>query len=261
MKRLINPPIQTLLWLVGFTCLLAAAWSIWQLRAMDVDLSSAANVKVDIPDANALSVPPVNRYRQLVDAPLFWEARAVPRKEPPSRLAVAPKPEVVEVELIPPKGRLVGIVDLGSKVYALVRNDEENLSLYKGDKWEGWTVSDINSEKVVLIAGKQKAEIPLIGDFSAPKENQQIALARKRDEQRRKHLEQRQRLANETANLASQNQSVPELQPAAENASNAAGAENANGGEEAAPVLTIKEALEARQRLMASRWGSRKPKE
>ena len=136
MKRWISPPIQLLLWLGGIAFLAASAWNMWQLRQVTVaQHMSRGDVQVAIPDAKALDVPGIDSYLQLVKAPLFWEERAIPEPPPPPAppppppVAVKrPPPQVVEVPLNPPTGRLVGIVDLGEKRYALIRNETEKQS-------------------------------------------------------------------------------------------------------------------------------------
>ncbi len=289
MKRWISPPIQWLFWLGGIACLAAAAWNMWQLRQATVAQHMARNnVQVAIPDAKSLNVPGIGRYRQLVQAPLFWEERAIPRPvipppaPPPPRVVTrAPEPEIEEVLLNPPMGRLVGIVDLGAKRYALVRNDAGNQSLYKGDEWEGWQVAKISAGKIELSAGKQSVEIPLIGDFEAPAPNKQLLAAnqRRQHRQRQQHKRiQRQQLlqqqAQARANAGKQGQNPNAAALAAQALDNQqvqdavrAQLEQALGvGSDSqdteqgqpTPVLSIKEALEARQRLMASRWGNKK---
>lgn len=280
MKRLINPPIQNLLWLGGIACLGVAVWGVWQLRQAEEQQFATAEVSVDIPNASELSIPGVRQYRRLVEAPLFWEARARPKiaPPPPKTVAAVKEPEVVEVELVPPLGRLVGIVDLGAKKYALVRNETENKTLYKGDAWDGWTIQDINSERVVLSAGKQKTEVALIADFEAPAANKQMMASRNRQKQRKRNRQQQLRQAQlkqqaqqaqhydragkqQGANQAQQVGAIQPVNPVANpNQNSAAQQQGQNPQAEPAPVLSIKEALEARQRLMASRWGKDKKK-
>nr|CAA6814630.1 MAG: Unknown protein [uncultured Thiotrichaceae bacterium] len=275
MKRLINPPIQNLLWLSGIACLGLAVWGIWELRQAEEQQFAVTGVSVDIPDARELSIPGVRQYRRLVEAPLFWETRARPKAPPPPPRTVAAveKVEVIEAELIPPVGRLVGIVDLGDKKYALIRNENENKTLYKGDVWEGWTIQDINSERVVLSAGKQKTEVALIADFEAPAANKQMVASRQRQQQRKRNRQQQIRQAQQnkqaqhydrSTNQQGSNQArtqntgrtAPAINPALARQQN----EAAPPADQPAPVLSIKAALEARQRLMASRWGDGKKK-
>jgi hypothetical protein len=228
---------------------------------------------VKIPDAADLSIPGVSQYRRLVEAPLFWEERARPKIAPPpvKQLAVVKEPEVVEAELMPPVARLVGIIDLGEKKYALVRNQDDSKALYKGDSWEGWTVEDINDERVLLAAGKQRTEVALIGDFSAPAANKQMLASRQRNEQlqqsRQQQLRQAQLKKQQHYNRVQQSSAepagapgqggenaVPAVNPAAQQNQARSAQQQA---EQPAPVLSIKEALEARQRLMAARWGKK----
>lgn len=293
MKRWISPPVQWLFWLGGIACLAAAAWNMWQLRQVTVAQHMGRNnVQIAIPDAKALNVPGIGRYQQLVQAPLFWEERAIPRPviprppPPPPVVARAPEPEIEEVLLNPPLGRLVGIVDLGTKRYALIRNETGNQSLYRGDEWEGWKVAKVDADKVVLKAGKQRAEISLIGDFAAPKPNKQMLAANQRRQHRKRQQHARiqrqrqqmlQQQAQARANVAQPSntgqsaqgqtgaasanvleQQVQDIRNQLEQALNVGSdSEDAKQGQPT-PVLSIKEALEARQRLMASRWGNNK---
>lgn len=256
MRQLTKPPIQLLLWMGGITCLLLGGWSVWQLRQVEETQFSAANVRVDIPESSALSVPGIGSYRKLVSAPLFWEERAIPRKAPsrPPR-AVVQRPVVPEVvpELIPPTGRVVGIVDLGKRYYALVRDEEQlNITLNKGDDWDGWTVDSIDSNRVVLVAGEQRTEMSLIGDFEAPKVNKTMLAARQREEQRKKRQQLMAVRQKQATGQQPKTEAIPQLAPAA-----ASSVKQAEQEQEMAPVLSIKEALEARRRLMASRWGKK----
>ncbi|MEZ5534897.1 MAG: hypothetical protein R3F02_04665 [Thiolinea sp.] len=269
MKRLISPPIQNLLWLGGIACLGFSAWNVWQLRQAEEQQFAASGVKVEIPDADELSIPGVTQYRQLVEAPLFWESRMKPKKAPPPPTVAAVKElEVVEAELTPPVARLVGIIDLGDKKYALVRGETDSKALYKGDSWEGWIVEDINKERVLLSAGKNRTEVALISDFETPKANKQMLASQQRQtQQRQDRLQQiRQAQLNQQQHYnRSQQPAAVAAQPGAEGQEqqgNPLNQQQSESGsqqqsEQPAPVLSIKEALEARQRLMAARWGDK----
>lgn len=264
MKRLINPPIQNLLWLGGIAFLGLAAWNIWELRQTGERQFAGSGVNVEIPDAQSLSIPGVNQYRQLVEAPLFWETRARPKKAPPplKQLAAVKELEVVEAELTPPLARLVGIIDLGEKKYVLVRNEESSKSLYKGDNWEGWIIEDINDERVLLSAGKQRTEVALISEFGAPAANKQMLAVNQRNQQRQQNRQQQLRQAQlkqqQHYNQANQAGQMPKTGNPAQITTQAAQQGQSQAAEQPAPVMSIKEALEARQRLMAARWGDKK---
>lgn len=253
MKRLFSPPIQLILWLASSVCLGLAVWNVMQLRLLAEDQSRSARVSVQIPESLMLAEPAVLTYNRIVQAPLFWPSRAVPVVE----VAVAaPVPEAAAPELPPPPpvqppvGRLVGIVNVGASKYALIRTEEKNLSLHIGEQWDGWTLESIDTKKINLAAGEQKQEVKLIADFAPPVENEQLAQARKKEEQKQQMAAARQQQAQQPAVPAENLAIPPNLEPVA-----AANQASANAAQNPPPVMSLKDALEARQRLMASRWG------
>ncbi|HMT94648.1 hypothetical protein [uncultured Thiothrix sp.] len=251
MKRLFSPPIQLIFWLSSSVCLGLAAWHLMQLRLVDEDHSRSARVSVQIPESLMLTEPAVMTYSRMVQAPLFWPSRAIPVVEvatptPPPTIA----PEVPPPPAQAPTGRLVGIVNVGANKYALIRTEEKNLSLHIGEQWEGWTLESIDTKKISLVAGEQKQEVKLIADFAPPAENQQLAQLRKKEEQKQQMAAARQQQAQQAATAPESLAIPPNLEPATAEQAQAAVAQNPP------PVMSLKEALEARQRLMASRWGA-----
>lgn len=249
MKRLFSPPIQLILWLSSSACLGLAAWNLLELRLLDEDHGRSARVNVQIPESLMLTEPAVMTYSRMVQAPLFWPSRAIPVVEvatptpPPAAVPEVPPPPPAQL----PVGRLVGIVNVGANKYALIRTEEKNLSLHIGEQWEGWTLESIDTKKITLAAGEQKQEVKLIADFAPPAENQQLAQLRKKEEQKQQMAAARQQQAQQPAAPAENLAVPPNLEPAVEPAPAAA--------QNPPPVMSLKEALEARQRLMASRWG------
>lgn len=248
MKQLINPPVQSFLWLGGFVCLGLAGWSLFELKMMDESQAArAGNVSVSIPDASVLDIPAPGRYAQMVNTPLFWEERKAvepPRVAPPQPVAAAP------VDMTLPEGRLIGIIDLGESLFAIMQNAAGgSVHLRQGDSWGAWKVTGIESGRLILGLAGQEQAIPLIGDFSAPQENPQVAQARQQQ-----LAAQRQRQAQEAArppvtqqvNAPTPFESVP----------NSAGMPLPAEAAQQPPALSAQDALEARQRLMASRWGA-----
>ena len=75
MKKLLNPPIQLILWLVGLSLLGLSAWSLLSLKLQDEAQAESANINIKIHDAAVLDIPNVMTYTQLVQAPLFWASR------------------------------------------------------------------------------------------------------------------------------------------------------------------------------------------
>ncbi|OQX15652.1 MAG: hypothetical protein BWK73_06450 [Thiothrix lacustris] len=247
MKRLIKPPIQPLLWLSGALLLGATGWSLVNLKLLEAEQAQQASaVSVKIPDASALDAPDLNRYAQMVSAPLFWESRK--RVEPEK--VEAPVIVSTPVDTTLPEGRLIGIVDLGNSLFAIMENAAGgSVHLRIGDTWGAWTVKGIDPDRVFLAVGDQQQEIPLVADFSAPKENPQVAQARAVQQQ---VVAQQQAVAQPPAAV-----SMPATLPNANPATVAAGAglPFPADAEKQPPALSVQEALDARQRLMASRWG------
>lgn len=249
MKRLISPPIQLLFWLGGLALMGLSAWSLWNLKLqVESKHTKAEDVSVQIPDASLLASPDPNRYPKMVQAPLFWESR---------KAVESPKPEQKQVIAAPvdtalPEGRLIGIVDLGDKLFAVMQNAAGGgVHLKVGEMWGAWKVSGIDPDKIILTLGDQRKELPLVGEFAAPKANPQATQAKAPSTK-----------ANGAAKVPPlPTSAVPMPVPPA--ASGAAVSESAPTGlpfpndtqKQPAP-LSAQEALDARQRLMASRWGA-----
>lgn len=249
MKRLISPPIQLLFWLGGLALMGLSVWSLWNLKLqVESKHTKAEDVSVQIPDASLLASPDPNRYPKMVQAPLFWESR---------KAVESPKPEQKQVIAAPvdtalPEGRLIGIVDLGDKLFAVMQNAAGGgVHLKVGEMWGAWKVSGIDPDKIILTLGDQRKELPLVGEFAAPKANPQATQAKAPSTK-----------ANGVAKVPPlPTSAVPMPVPPA--ASGAAVSESAPTGlpfpndtqKQPAP-LSAQEALDARQRLMASRWGA-----
>lgn len=254
LKRLINPPIQALLWGSGLALLALGAWSIVSLKMLDERGGKQADISVQIPDSSMLDTPDLNSYPQMVSAPLFWE----------SRKAVEPEKEVVAeivepVDTTLPQGRLIGIIDTGGSLFAIMENAAGgSVQLRQGDFWGAWKVAGIDPDRVLLELGDQHQDIPLVGDFAAPKENPQVSQERAMQQQQAAQ----QRAA--AARQAQQQAVLPAVSPSQQNAPPAppgnapqtAGLPFPADTQKQPPPLSVKDALEARQRLMASRWGA-----
>lgn len=255
MKRLITPPIQWLFWLAGFAMLGLALWSMWNLYTLAQTKEQQANdsANVVVPDMSVLEAPSVASYRHIVMSPLFWDERKPPmpaiakRLQAPRKPAAPPPPPPVDKTL--PEGRLVGIIDMGIKSYGVMRGDEETYHLRKGDKWGNWEVATVEKERLILELEGDRHIIPLIGDFEAPKENANMVAA--------KRLQKQQKLREESLARLRARQAQREQAKASQEPKN--GMPNPVFPAEIKkepPVLSIKDALDARRRLMESRWGS-----
>lgn len=245
LKQLINPPIQAILLGSSAALLGFAAWQIVQLKLQDADPQHhAGGVNVQIPDADSLATPSINAYTQTVDAPLFWESR----QAVPAEAAAPVEPVMAEpVDATLPEGRLVGIIDNQGTLFAVMSNvDGTSTRLYRGDKWGAWEVTGIDPQRVMLMLGQQRHEIPLVADFAAPQESPQMAQAKAQQQMEAQARQQAMALAAQQA-AANVPNPVPANAPPPSLPSSA--------DVQQPPALSVEDVLAARQRLMASRWG------
>ncbi|OQW97526.1 MAG: hypothetical protein BWK73_54175 [Thiothrix lacustris] len=253
MKQWIKPPIQAFLWLSGLVLCALTGWSFLNLQLLEEQQKQPSdNISVKIPDASALDAPDLNNYPQMVSTPLFWEGR---KAIEPEVVASAPVAPVVPVDTTLPEGRLIGIIDMGESLFAIMENAAGgSVHLRKGDKWGAWDVTGIDPDRLLLGIGDQQQEIPLVADFTAPQESPQVAQAR---------VVQQQAVQQQAAMRAPPQPAVaqPMVAPpvamgqAAGNVPAGAGLPFPADTEKQPPALSVNDALEARQRLMASRWG------
>ena len=258
MKKLLNPPIQLILWLVGLSLLGLSAWSLLSLKLQDEAQAESANINIKIPDAAVLDIPNVMTYTQLVQAPLFWASRKEYVPPPVEQVAQAPV-EAPPIDANLPEGRMIGIVNVGEDAFALMQDAAGQTQRLKvGDKWGAWEVKAINPSKMTVALGGQEQDIPLIADFAAPEENKQLAQVREAQAQ----IQQQKAsavVASNTVTLSASGSAPPQqVHPSAINAANAASAppQPVDNKRQAPAPLTVEEALAARQRLMASRWSA-----
>ena len=258
MKKLLNPPIQLILWLMGFSLLGLSAWSLLSLKLQDEAQAESANINIKIPDAAVLDIPNVMTYTQLVQAPLFWASRKEYVPPPVEQVAQAPV-EAPPIDTNLPEGRMIGIVNVGEDAFALMQDAAgQTQRLKAGDKWGAWEVKAISYSKMTVALGGQEQEIPLIADFAAPEESKQLAQVREAQAQ----IQQQKAsavVASNTVTLSASGSAPPQqVNPNAINAANAASAppQPVDNKRQAPAPLTVEEALAARQRLMASRWSA-----
>lgn len=240
MKTWIEPPIQVMLWVAGLVCIGLACWQLLLIKGLDE--TPAAGAGIHIPDIVLPAVPDTGQYPQMVAAPLFWESRT-PAAAVVAAAGPVPPEAPVLVDATPPEGRLTGIIAVGSNRFALMQ-DNAGIStrLEVGDHWGAWEVDDISTERITLKLDGQQQVIPLIADFVAPQANPSVVTARQ---------QQAARQPPPPVAAAPAAIPVPASAPPAPLQPQPLAVE-----EPAAPPLSPQDALEARQRLMASRWGA-----
>ena len=78
-----------------------------------------------------------------------------------------------------PLGRLTGIIDTGTYKQAILDNQGKVIRLKEGDDWQGWTVTSIYPEKIVINHEGEEHSLLLLSEFRSPQltetelENQQ----------------------------------------------------------------------------------------
>lgn len=259
MKRLINPPINALLIIASLALLTIAAWRLVALNRQAEQNTKAESVSVQIPDSNVLAIPPITAYTKMVETPLFWDSRKAYVAPPPMPVIQADVPVPPPVDTTLPEGRLTGIIDVGSRLFAIMQNAAGiSVRLHVGDSWGSWKVAGIDPDKLILTLGSTRQEIPLIADFSAPQQSPQVAQAKAMQQAQARQQQLQQQLKQQQQALST---ASPETPPGiaatpAESRAATAGLPFPADTSKQPPALSVKEALEARQRLMASRWGA-----
>lgn len=117
MKKLLNPPIQLILWLVGLSLLGLSAWSLLSLKLQDEAQAESVNINIKIPDA-AVLISLMSTGTQLVQAPLFWASRKEYAAARWNKVQVVEAPPI-DTNL--PEGRMIGIVNVGEDAFALMQ--------------------------------------------------------------------------------------------------------------------------------------------
>lgn len=240
MKTLISPPINLLLTTTAFSILGFAAWSVVDLKLTETKQQAEALEKVAIPDASALAVPPLQNYNTMIQQPLFWAERkpyVAPQPEP----LLAKKEMAIPIDRTFPEGRLIGIVDLGDSRMAVLKDQEKSHYLNVDDQWGNWKLSVIDKEQVVFSLGEEDKPIALIADYAAPKAGREATRFVSGSPSQAKRIQQARRAAFANATKKPLPTNLPNAQKKV-----AMGMIPKN--------MSIKEALAARQRLIAERW-------
>lgn len=156
------------------------AMTAWLEPGSPVDLPSAASApetaSTATPAQLALSLPPVESFRVVIERPLFSPTRRPPLPAPPepevTAVVEAPAAEPVlqpEPPAPPPISfALVGIVMSGDQRVALVQpiDGGKAVQLREGEEFGGWTAALIERERAVFRSAYSEEELKL--DFRSP---------------------------------------------------------------------------------------------
>ncbi len=105
---------------------------------------------------------PTEIYPEILARPVFFKERKPPEpyvREPGEKKTVAGSRSAD----VPPRLSLSGVVTIGKETFALVRfpGGKSSRRLKMGEEIDGWKVREITPEKLVLIHGSTKHEVPL----------------------------------------------------------------------------------------------------
>jgi hypothetical protein len=146
--------VKTLLALLSLVLALLFMAELWWYLGRDRQLVPpppravvSAGRQTVLPPKAAFKLPDEANYEDILERPLFVEGRRPPSDEPEAVETAPPQPD-----LPPPKLSLVGVYTTPKGMTALVRNNvtRDTLRVRLGDRFEGWEVSEIDAERLVL---------------------------------------------------------------------------------------------------------------
>lgn len=119
------------------------------------DAAESADSATSAPEVDAVSIPPLPTYRELQARPLFMETR-----RPAPRQAGATAARRVDPGT---KWKLTGIVVAGEDSHVFVQGirDKAVRRLDMGQILDGWVISEITPQYVILIAGDEESRLEL----------------------------------------------------------------------------------------------------
>jgi hypothetical protein len=115
-------------------------WARWALHEPDRRSEIAA-----VPSTAPPALPPLEAFRDIVERPLFTPNRR------PSTTAPAATPQGL---------RLEGVIVVGAQKRAIIKQaDGHTARVGEGETVGEWTVRQIESERVLLVAGDRRLEL------------------------------------------------------------------------------------------------------
>jgi len=151
--------------------------------------------------------------------------------------------EEVPVDTKFPNGRLIGVVDMGSSKMAVLKDNAKSHYLKLDDSWGTWNLAEIGKDSARFQLGEEEKILSLIDDYKAPKANRHAPPP----------------AAQQVANVAKASV-TKQVRDAESELDKPRRLPVAEINRKQIPVgavpkgMSIKEALAARQRLIAERW-------
>jgi hypothetical protein len=173
-------------------------------------------------------VPPLDDYEEIVERPLFMDTRRPPPDEPEPVAEEEPQQQDEELTLI-------GVMVMPNAQYALVEVDDKQGKIARlrvGQEANGWKLEAVHANRIVMIKGDSKKELPLIRNQPSPNRAKRIAETRRRQRQLAKRQE-RQANRQKLRPTRDSNENAPKP---GEEAEGGAGAREQNGEGGEAPL-------------------------
>ncbi|MGH8656071.1 MAG: hypothetical protein ACREYE_29565 [Gammaproteobacteria bacterium] len=131
----------------------------------------------------SIELPPVDRYSEFVERPLFSSTRRPFQPSDKTALGQSGAATASNFDL-----ELSGITLSGTQKLALIKTKRDNAQhrVGQGEEFHGWTLEEVLADKVVMINGAQTHELALIrkGDPLAAKRKKQRKQSQKRKQSR-----------------------------------------------------------------------------
>ena len=143
--------------LTAGTILLLAAVAIWPWVAPTPAAGSVPLSATDLTPRPVAPLPPAASFATIGDRPLFSPTRR------PAPVASKAAPSVSASHY-----RLVGLVTEGDARHALVAEGARRIVIDDGGKLDGWTVTRIEADRVVLSSPEGEAVLSLQPGATAP---------------------------------------------------------------------------------------------
>ena len=135
-----------------------------------------------LPEETAFVMPPEQSFAAILERPLFSPTR----RPPPEGIASAAGPvPTLKIDV-------VGIVISEQEQFALIltENSKEVVRLSAGDEFQGWTLEEIEPERVTFRRGEIEEQIELSFDRPPPVQPKRSARERRKKQQQQKQRQQ-----------------------------------------------------------------------
>ena len=160
--------------MISFAALLAAVVGLEVFlgsrdRPRETAKAGSAEPPLKVVDMS-IEFPPVDRYSEFVERPLFSNTRRA--FQPSDRTPLDPSGATTAFDL-----ELSGVTLSGTRKLALIKTKRDNAQhrIGQGEEFRGWTLGEVLADKVVMQNGAQTQELALIrkGDPLAAKRKKQ----------------------------------------------------------------------------------------